>query len=96
MIMKLNTIALAAAFALTSSFALAQAGGADSGAQVPEKGAGTMGTTNNGAHKNGTMTKGTTGMSRSGTGTAPEGMTPGSTDESKPGGRSTARTPSGN
>jgi hypothetical protein len=95
MTMKLNTLALAAAFALTSSFALAQAGGADSGAQVPEKsGPGkTMGTTNNGAHKNGTMTKGTTGMSRSRA--APEGMTPGSRDESKPGGRSTARNPSG-
>jgi hypothetical protein len=92
MTMKLNTLALAAAFALTSSFALAQAGGADSGAQVPEKsGPGkTMGTT---AHKNGTMTKGTTGMSRSRA--APEGMTPGSRDESKPGGRSTARNPSG-
>jgi hypothetical protein len=94
--MKLHTIALATAFALTSSFALAQTGGADSGAQVPEKSGATMGTTNNGAHKNGTMTKGTTGMSRSGAETAPEGMTPGSRDESKPGGRSTARTPSGN
>ena len=30
------------------------------------------------------------------TGAAPEGMTPGSIDESKPGGRSTARNPSGN
>jgi hypothetical protein len=30
------------------------------------------------------------------TGTAPEGMTPGSVDESKPGGRSTARKPPGN
>jgi hypothetical protein len=94
--MKLNTIALAAAFALTSSFALAQTGGADLGTQVPEKGAGTRGTTNNGAHKNGTMTKGTTGMSRSGAGMAPEGMTPGGTDDSKPGGRSTARKPAGN
>ena len=95
--MKLNTIALATAFALTSSFALAQTGGAGSGTPVPEKsGAGTtMGTTNNAAPRNGTMTKGTTGMSRSGAGTAPEAMTPGSTDESKPGGRSTARTPAG-
>jgi opacity protein-like surface antigen len=30
------------------------------------------------------------------TGMAPEGMKPGSVDESKPGGRSTARTPPGN
>jgi hypothetical protein len=36
------------------------------------------------------MKRGTT------TGVAPEGMTPGSIDESKPGGRSTARKPSGN
>jgi hypothetical protein len=35
--MQLKTIALAAAFALTSSLAFAQAGGNDAGATVPER-----------------------------------------------------------
>jgi hypothetical protein len=43
-----------------------------------------------GKMKSNNMKQGTT------TGMAPQGMKPGSVDESKPGGRSTARTPSGN
>jgi hypothetical protein len=96
--MKLKTITLAAAFALSSTFAFAQAGGSDSGAEVPN-GSGAvvnpnsgaiLGTTRNGATINrepGT----TTGMSRDEM--APQGMKPGSIDESKPGGQSTARKP---
>ena len=43
-----------------------------------------------GKMKSNNMKQGTT------TGMAPQGMKPGSVDESKPGGRLTARTPSGN
>jgi hypothetical protein len=56
-------------------------------------GQGNAGTTSKmapGKTKSNNMKQGTT------TGMAPQGMKPGSADESKPGGRSTARTPSGN
>jgi hypothetical protein len=64
--MNFKTIALATAFALSSTFALAQAGGAGgAGAEVPEKSGtatnaqgGVVGTTTNGA----TMTNGTSGV----------------------------------
>jgi hypothetical protein len=98
--MKLKTIALATAFALSSTFAFAQAGGSDSGAEVPNA-SGAVVNPNSGAvvgtttSRNGTMMNGepgtTTGMSRDEI--VPQGMKPGSIDESKPGGQSTARKP---
>jgi hypothetical protein len=60
--MKLSTIALAGALAMSSSFALAQAGGANSGAAVPET-SGAPVNPQGGAVDNGSMDHRTTGMS---------------------------------
>jgi hypothetical protein len=60
-IMKLKTIALAGVLALTSTFALAQSGGANSGAAVSEK-SGTATNPQGGAVGNSAMQPGTTGM----------------------------------
>jgi hypothetical protein len=70
--MKLKTIALATAFAVSSTFALAQAGGSGSGAQVPEKsgaavngGSGVVGTTTDGRTTPTPMNGATTGTTGS-------------------------------
>jgi hypothetical protein len=92
--MKLKTIALAGALALSSTLAFAQGGGAaSSGAATPE---------NSGAATNaqggvvGNTTNGKTNMNN-GTTTGMNGAAakPGGPDESKPGGQSTARKPPG-
>jgi|GEM_PF-6030059 len=83
--MQLKTIALATAFALTSSLAFAQAGnGNATGTQVPGtsgtvKGSGgTVGTT---LDTHGRNEPGTNGMAKSG-----PGREPGARDRSRPGG----------
>jgi hypothetical protein len=90
--MKLKTIALAGALALSSTLAFAQGGGAASpGAATPEN-SGPATNAQGGAAGNGKthMNNGaTTGMS-SGAAAKPGGI-----DESKPGGQSTARKPPG-
>jgi hypothetical protein len=95
--MQFRTIVLATTFALTSTLALAQAGGGNgAGANVPE----TSGTAVNGSGgavgnvENGRVTgtpQGTTGMSRS----APSGPTTdgGGRDMSRPGGEGVSRKP---
>jgi hypothetical protein len=98
--MKLRTIALATALAMTSSLALAQAGGgAATGATVPES-SGTA-VDGNGVAV-GTVDRGrivnepgaTTGMAP----VAPTGpgLEPGRRDESRPGGRGVNDRPAGN
>ena len=87
--MKLKTIVLAGAFALSSSFAFAQAGGASSAgdAAMPEKsGSSTNSGTNPSAANSGSATS--TGMN----GPAAK---PGGPDKSKPGGESTERKANG-
>jgi len=103
--MQLKTIALATAFALTSSLAFAQAGGNDAGATVPER-SGTavdgngaaVGTVNNGAKMN-RAPGATTGMGRDDE-LAPApyphsgpSAYPGGPDHSRVGGEGTARNP---
>jgi hypothetical protein len=63
--MKIKTIVLATAFALSSTFALAQAGGANSGATVPEK-SGAATNAQGGAVGKSSMQPGTTGMGTKG------------------------------
>jgi hypothetical protein len=63
--MKLSTIALAGALAMSSTFALAQAGGANSGAAVPET-SGPAVNGQGGAVGNGSMDHRTTGMNTRG------------------------------
>jgi hypothetical protein len=59
--MKFSTIALAGALAMSSTFALAQAGGASSGAAVPET-SGAAVNPQGGTVDNGSMDHRTTGM----------------------------------
>jgi hypothetical protein len=96
--MQLKTIVLATAFALTSSFAFAQAGGNAAGAEVPERSGPAVDGSNRaiGIAPHGTMNRElgtTTGMDR-GTASGPSAH-PGGPDRSKPGGEGTARNPSG-
>ena len=88
--MKLKTIALASALAMSSTFALAQAGG------------GTAGTSSGPAVNGGSTTPapstatGSERMQRTTPGeTTGAAAKPGGMDESKPGGQSTARKPPG-
>ena len=91
-----RTIILATAFVLSSSLAFAQAGGANSGAAVPER-SGTA-VTGTGAATNDVGTSGrqemkpTTGMSNSAT----PGAEPGARDKSRPGGQGVNDKPAGN
>jgi hypothetical protein len=84
--MQLKTLALAAAFAVTSSFAFAQAGGSNTSS--PEKPAGTMqkGTTVD------RPSESTSGMSRSNEPSGPR-MEPGGADASRPGGKGVSDKP---
>jgi hypothetical protein len=88
--MQVKTIALAAAFAVTSSLALAQAGGNNAGATVPER-SGTAVDGNGGAvrtaHDGRMMDRergATTGMSRDNQ--SGPGLEPAERDRSRPGG----------
>jgi hypothetical protein len=95
--MQLKTIALATAFALSSSLVFAQAGGGNAaGAQVPETSGtavngsgGAVGTAGNGRMNSAPET--TTGMSPA----APSGpsLDGGRRDESRPGGQGVSRKP---
>jgi hypothetical protein len=80
--MKIKTIVLAGAFALSSTLAFAQGTGPAAQQDNMTK----PGTSN------GSMEKGTTGTGAGVTGAATK---PGGPDESKPGGQSTARKPPG-
>jgi hypothetical protein len=85
--MKLKTIVLAGALALSSTLAFAQGTG-PAGQQDNMTKPGTT----NGSMEKGSMEKGTTGTGAGVTGAATK---PGGPDESKPGGQSTARKPPG-
>jgi hypothetical protein len=96
--MQLKTIALAAAFALTtSSLAFAQAGGGNAagGTAVPQSGS-TAGVNSGSGPANSTIDShgrnepGTSGMSRSG-----PGREPGARDKSRPGGEGVNDRPPG-
>jgi hypothetical protein len=96
--MQLNTIALATAFALTtSSLAFAQAGGGNAagGTAVPQAGS-TAGVNSGGGAANSTVDSrgrnepGTSGMSKSG-----PGLEPGARDKSRPGGEGVSDRPPG-
>ena len=98
MTMHLKTAALAAALALTSSLAFAQAGGNDAGATIPENsgtavngGAAAVGTAQNG-RVIGCALGTTTGMSRGNNGSGPSAH-PGGPDRSRVGGQSPSRNP---
>jgi hypothetical protein len=98
--MKLRTIALATALAMTSSLALAQAGGgAAAGATIPES-SGTAIDGNGvavGTADRGRITSepgATTGMAP--TVPSDRGLEPGRGDESRPGGRGVNDRPAGN
>jgi hypothetical protein len=86
-LMKFKTIALATAFALSSTFAFAQGTGPATQQDNMTK----TGTTN-GSMDKGSMEKGTTGTGAGLNGAAAK---PGGPDESKVGGQSTARKPPG-
>jgi hypothetical protein len=86
-LMKFKTIALATAFALSSTFAFAQGTGPATQQDNMTK----TGTTN-GSMDKGSMEKGTTGTGAGMNGAAAK---PGGPDESKVGGQSTARKPPG-
>jgi hypothetical protein len=88
--MKLKTIVLAGAFALSSTLAIAQ-GTTGPAAQHDNM---TKPGTTNGSMDKGSMEKGTTGTGAGVTNGA--AAKPGGMDESKPGGQSTARKPTGN
>src|SRR5258708_39568706 len=96
--MELKGVALAAALALKSSLAFAQAGGNDAGAAIPENsgtavngGGGPVGTVQNG-RVIGRAPGTTTGMSRSNNGSDPSAH-PGGPDRSRVGGQSPSRNP---
>jgi hypothetical protein len=84
-IMKIKTIALASGFALSSTLAFAQGTG-----PAPQQDNMTKPGTTNGSMEKGSMQKGTTGTGAGMNGAAAK---PGGMDESKPGGKSTARDP---
>jgi hypothetical protein len=89
--MDLKTIALAGVFALSSTLAFAQAGGASGSAPAMPESSGNRSAVS-GTNTNAGGTVGT-GMRESGMNGA--ASKPGGRDESKPGGQSTARKPSG-
>jgi hypothetical protein len=94
--MQFKTIALATAFALTSSLAFAQAGGGNAagGAAVSGSGGATMnsggGAANSTVDTHGRNEPGTNGMAKSG-----PGREPGARDKSRPGGEGVNDRPGG-
>lgn len=81
--MKMSTIAVAAVFALSSSFAFAQTGGNDAATAAPESSAKTMKHTAKKHHRHHHMAR------RSG-----PGLEPGAPDASRPGGKGVSNKPS--
>jgi hypothetical protein len=91
--MKLKTIALASALAMSSTFALAEAGGGAAGAAPESSGQAVNGGSTTVAP--GTTTAGERIQRTTPAETAGAAAKPGGMDESKPGGQSTARKPPG-
>ena len=90
--MNFKTIALATAFALSSTFALAQAGGGMSGSGTAAPGSSGASVNSNGGSV-GTSRSGTVGTNTRESGMNGAAAKPGGRDESKVGGQSTARKP---